>query len=323
MLAVLVLAACRARGPGDPTPPSTVPITLLAPTGPAGATAVATDTPSADLSTATASTIPAVGGTPAGTAIIDSTPTVSATSSAGGSDKATFVADVTVPDGTTFTAGQAFVKTWQVKNAGTSTWTSSYSLVFVRGAQMGGPTSVPLSDTVSPGATANLSLSLTAPNTLGTYTGFWMLRNPAGQLFGISADANQPVYVKIAVGKVGSTPQPTGVPGALKVSAVTLSVDQASFTGACPRTFTFNGSITSAGAGNMSYGLEATSDKPGFVFNLPGPVSSTLSGPGPRTFSVSYQLQFTASVSGQIWLHILKPSDLISNKVSFSLTCQP
>jgi hypothetical protein len=277
------------------------------------------------LPTPSASTIPAVSSTPAETAINTITPAASATptSATAGTDKAAFISDVTVPDGTTFTAGQSFVKTWQVKNAGTSTWTSSYSIVFVRGDHLGGPASVPLTDTVSPGATVDLSVSLTAPNTLGSYTGFWMLRNPAGKLFGISADANQPVYIKIAVGKVATTPQPTAVPGSITVSAASLTVDQASFTGACPRTFTFNGSITSAGAGTISYGLQATSDKPGFVFNLPGPVSSTLSGPGPRTFSVSYQLQFTASVGGQVWLHILTPNDLISNKVSFSLTCQP
>ena len=36
-------------------------------------------------------------------------------------DLAEFVADVTVPDGTDFTPGETFVKTWQLRNAGTST----------------------------------------------------------------------------------------------------------------------------------------------------------------------------------------------------------
>jgi len=283
----------------------------------------ATDTPGSPATQGAAAT---QGGAATQTPAPSATGSVSATAAVtqgSGTDKADFVSDVTVPDGTSFTSGKAFVKTWQLKNTGTNPWTTSYALVFVRGDQMGGPASVPLSQTVAPGATVNLSVNLTAPATLGTYTGFWMLRNAAGKLFGISADANQPVYLKIIVGAAAGTPLPTGVPGAINVSAVALSVDPASFTGACPHTFSFNGTLTSSGAGTISYQLEASSDKPGFVFNLPAAVNSPITGAGPRTFAIQYQLQFTASVSGQAWLHVLSPKSLTSDKVSFSLTCQP
>jgi len=58
-----------------------------------------------------------------------------------GCDRAQFISDVTVPDGTTFAPGAAFNKTWRLKNVGTCTWTTSYSLVFDSGEKMGGPDS--------------------------------------------------------------------------------------------------------------------------------------------------------------------------------------
>jgi len=319
----LALAGCRLGGAGpaatttpapSPQPSATVPPADTATVAP---TASATETPT--LAAATATVTETATAAPSATAVVS--PTAAGTQAAG-TDKADFVADVTVPDGTTFTPGQTFVKTWQLKNSGTNAWTTAYALVFVRGDQMSGPASVPLSGTVTPGATAEVSVSLTAPNKLGSFTGFWMLRNAAGKLFGLSADANQPVYLKINVGGAPGTPQPTAVPGSISVSAVTLGVDPASFSGACPHTYIFSGSLTSSGAGKISYRLEASSDKPGFVFDLPAAVESTFTGAGPRTFSVSYQLTFTGSVSGQATLHVLTPNDLTSDQVSFSLTCQ-
>jgi hypothetical protein len=283
---------------------------------PATATAIAT--PSASSTVAATEGPPPAGPSPTAT----STSTTTGTQ-ATGTDKADFVADVTVPDGTTFTSGQAFVKTWQLKNAGTNTWTSAYALAFVRGDQMGGPASVPLSGTVAPGATTEISVNLAAPTKLGSFTGFWMLRNAAGKLFGLSADANQPVYLKINVGAAAGTPQPTAAPGGLNVTAASLGVDPPSFTGACPHTYILTGTLTSSGAGTISYQLEASSDQQGFVFNLPAAVDAPFTDAGPRTFSVRYELNFTGLVGGQAWLHVLAPNDLSSGKVNFSLTCQP
>ena len=58
--------------------------------------------------------------------------------SAGGyCDWIQYVADVTIPDGLPVDPGFVFKKTWRLKNIGTCTWTKSYKLVFVGGAQMG------------------------------------------------------------------------------------------------------------------------------------------------------------------------------------------
>ncbi len=254
---------------------------------------------------------------------------------AAGENAAEFVSDVTVPDGTTFTPGEAFVKTWRVKNAGTATWGEGYVFAFATGAQMGGPASLPLPNSVAPGETVDISVDLTAPAALGSHTGFWQFRNAAGEPFGIGPDANQPVYVQINVGVAGNaSPAPTTAPGAspapttapsgggFQVTSAVMSVDQTSIAGACPQSFVFSAALTSQGAGTMTYRVEAVSDSPGFAFNLPEANQSQFTGDGPRTFNASYTLEFAGSVSGQVWVHVLSPNDLESNRVSFSLTCQ-
>jgi hypothetical protein len=114
-------------------------------------------------------------------------------------DKASFVADVTVADGTLFSPGATFIKTWRMKNAGTCTWTKSYSLVFYSGDQMGAPTSFTLPNAVAPGQTVDLIVNMVAPNTEGKYRGYWILRNATGALFGIGKNADQPFWVEINV----------------------------------------------------------------------------------------------------------------------------
>lgn len=93
-------------------------------------------------------------------------------------DQAQFVSDVTIPDGTTYEPGTSFTKTWRFRNAGTCTW-SGYSLVFDSGDQMNGasPTAV---GTVSPGQEVDISVTLTAPVTAGSYRGYWRIRNASG-----------------------------------------------------------------------------------------------------------------------------------------------
>ncbi len=110
-----------------------------------------------------------------------------------------FIADVTVPDNTTFGAGESFVKTWRLQNAGSCAWTPDFNLVFVNGTSMGGPSSIRLNATVNPGGQVDISVSLTAPATAGSYQGNWMLRSPTGLLFGYGAKADRAFWVKINV----------------------------------------------------------------------------------------------------------------------------
>ncbi|HEU0297166.1 MAG TPA: NBR1-Ig-like domain-containing protein [Anaerolineales bacterium] len=116
-----------------------------------------------------------------------------------GCDKAAFVADVTVPDGTLFSPGTSFIKTWRLKNAGTCTWTTAYKLVFYSGEQMGAPTSVNLPRSVAPQQTIDLTVNMIAPATANTYRGYWILSNPSGALFGLGTDASKPIWVEVNV----------------------------------------------------------------------------------------------------------------------------
>jgi hypothetical protein len=126
----------------------------------------------------------------------------------GCTDRAGFVADVTVPDGTLFSAGTTFTKTWRLKNAGTCTWTSRYALVFFSGDQMSAPSVIAFAADVPPGAGVDVSANLDAPASSGYYQGNWKLRNNAGVLFGTGASGTSNFWVKIRVGPPSSSATP-------------------------------------------------------------------------------------------------------------------
>jgi hypothetical protein len=114
-------------------------------------------------------------------------------------DRATYVSE-TFPDDTEISPEGMFIKTWTLKNNGTCTWNSGYSLVFVKGEAMTTVASQPLTTgTVAPGDTIKISVNLKAPTNDGTYRGDWMLRNASGVLFGLGADASSVFWVQVKV----------------------------------------------------------------------------------------------------------------------------
>lgn len=113
-------------------------------------------------------------------------------------DEASYVADVTIADGTIVQPGETFVKTWRVRNSGTTTWTTGYSLRFVSGDRMGAPNSVPMPCEVKPGDVVDLSVTLRAPTQHGRHRSTWKLANAAGKVF----DFEQ--YAEIQVPRVVS-----------------------------------------------------------------------------------------------------------------------
>jgi hypothetical protein len=127
------------------------------------------------------------------------TPTPSPTLTVIPCDQMSFVKDINVPDNTEFTPGEKFTKTWRLKNTGSCTWNSGYSLVFESGDGMGAPASVQLTtSTVAPEQEVDISVELTAPDEPGTYQGFFKLRNPGGVIFGWGAESKN-FWVKIVV----------------------------------------------------------------------------------------------------------------------------
>lgn len=124
-------------------------------------------------------------------------------------DRAAFVTDVTVPDGADFHSGDAFTKTWRLSNNGTCTWTSGYSLIFDHGDAMGAPASQQLTTgTVAPGQSIDVSVNLTAPSAVGTYRGYFLLRNPSGVVFGIGVNADVAFWAEIEVVPISVTLMP-------------------------------------------------------------------------------------------------------------------
>ncbi|MBN2387761.1 MAG: hypothetical protein JXB85_12150 [Anaerolineales bacterium] len=116
-------------------------------------------------------------------------------------NQAAFEADVTIPDGTVLSPGQVFTKTWRLRNAGSCTWTSGYQLVFHQGDGMGAPSGYAQSltaGTVPPGGTVDISVTLTAPMTAGTYKGYWRLREPGGAYFALRNNSDFWVQIQVA-----------------------------------------------------------------------------------------------------------------------------
>lgn len=114
-----------------------------------------------------------------------------------------FVNDVTIPDNTPMAPGQAFTKTWRVRNSGSCAWEAGFKFVFVGGDAMGGatytlPSAVPVNTEI------DISIAMVAPtNKSGAIRGNWRMQTAAGQFFG------DEVYVIIVVGNATLTPTNT------------------------------------------------------------------------------------------------------------------
>jgi hypothetical protein len=114
------------------------------------------------------------------------------------------VTDVTVPDNSPFKPGETFAKVWRLLSAGDCAWERGSVLVFQGGENFGTPDSIPV-DPVEVGRSVEVSVTMKAPPTLGTYIGLWVFRQPSGQIM-TTADVRIVVLV----------PSPT--PGAVPVA---------------------------------------------------------------------------------------------------------
>ncbi len=138
-----------------------------------------TETPGANPTSTSGSPSPAA--TPSGTASPNSNSSTSGTAAC--TNVATFISDISYADGTAVNLGETFTKTWRLHNRGTCTWGAGYNLVFVTGQALTSNTSVAVPET-APNATADISVSLTAPSSNGRVQGFWQMQGPDGKKFG-------------------------------------------------------------------------------------------------------------------------------------------
>lgn len=103
-----------------------------------------------------------------------------------------YLDDVTVPDGTVFEPGAEIIKTWSVQNSGTCSWNSRYSLRIVTGDSMSASPRQELTK-IEPDESGEVSVTFTAPDTMGSYYSSWRAYDDQGRAFG------DDIYIEIIV----------------------------------------------------------------------------------------------------------------------------
>lgn len=96
---------------------------------------------------------------------------------------ATFVSE-TIPDGTTFSTGESFTKSWTLRNDGYCDWNTDYHISYKSGDQMSGPGTQDITTETDPGESITISVDLVAPSSAGTYTGYWQFKTDDGVAIG-------------------------------------------------------------------------------------------------------------------------------------------
>lgn len=224
-------------------------------------------------------------------------------------NKATFISE-TVPDGTTYTINKDFTKSWRFRNDGTCTWNTNYQLVFNGGDQMGGPSVKNFPTNVAPGEQVDLSVSLKAPGTVGTYTGNWTLRSDTGEqmqnYFTVNIKTTNILLVQPVLTAVFVMPT-------FAVTSVTFQVDTPVFTGACPHTFNFTAGITVNMAGTVKYWWTRSDGAHGPEHTL------VYTGAGTKYVTDTWSL----GASGSRWkkIYIITPNNQTFGTANFTLNC--
>ena len=188
-IAALFLSACGALGQEAPTPtlaPSDTPAPI--PTQPP-----ATEPPATQPPLATETTVPAAEASPLPSPTVDIPRPTNAPDC---TNSASFVADLTIPDNTEVDGGATFVKTWRILNTGTCTWGPDYSLVHYSDERLGAPASIPIPVTF-PGQNADISISLTAPNSVGSHRGNFVIKNPKGLIMKVNDDSRLWLIIEV------------------------------------------------------------------------------------------------------------------------------
>lgn len=194
-------------------------------------------------------------------------------------NRAEFLGDASIPDGTQISVGAAYTKVWRLRNAGSCTWTSGYVLLFDHGDPMNASSGQPLSfGTVPPGAAVDVSVTLSAPSTPGTYQAYFRLRSPDNIVFGIGPSGQDPFWVRIVV------PPPTAAP--------TLTPEPPSFA-----------EILQFGGGGARAGLCSSSHYPGdqpsfYIEQDESILDMCLWGVGTN---LPFRLDFTSPDGAAIW----------------------
>jgi len=182
ILTVMIVAACSNEAPAETLIPPLAETSMIPITG-----ATATEAPVMAEVSVTSTAPPDFTSTPEPprpTNMPDCT------------NSASFVTDVTIPDNSEMEGDTHFVKTWRVVNTGTCIWAADYTVAHYAGERMSSPVSAPLVLTY-PGQTLDISVSLKAPNAVGTHKGYFVIKNPAGLIMKINSDSRLWVIIDV------------------------------------------------------------------------------------------------------------------------------
>jgi hypothetical protein len=225
-------------------------------------------------------------------------------------DKLGDVKDITYADGTVVAPGTTFTKTWRLTNSGTTTWGAGYAVVFFSGDAMSSPASIPITASVPPNGTVDVSVALTAPSTTKSYTGYYKIRNAGGALFGFGVNADQAFWVKITVGAPATS-------SVFAVVSVTTTVDDDNVTSStCPYEFTWTAKIKVNKGGTITYHWDRSDGTSGSSTDL------DFSSAGSQTVTDTWSLG-AASNTYNIWerIYIDDPNHQAFPKVTAKLKC--
>jgi hypothetical protein len=212
----IALGACKPTAPVEPTLDPDVIFTQAAETVAAQLTRTALSQPTATNTALPSPTLTPTIQLPTATTESNSTnATPELTSQTGTTpnpNKMAFVTDVTIPDGQVIPPGAKFVKTWRLKNTGTTTWTANYKVRLWAGNSFGAPTSFLLAQEVKPNAEVDISIEFTAPSQTGEHISHCILSDDQEANFGNTFYVNFVVGVPASPTATQSEPTPTFTP---------------------------------------------------------------------------------------------------------------
>jgi transcriptional regulator with XRE-family HTH domain len=110
-----------------------------------------------------------------------------------------FVCDVTIPDGSIVTVREALLKTWRIRNVGTTPWRGCRLVRFGPcdgPALLASPPEMPIPDT-APGREVDITVSLRAPARPGATFALWKMLDADGNL--LFPDLRDGLYVLVIV----------------------------------------------------------------------------------------------------------------------------
>ena len=264
---------------------------------------------------------------PVGTITVTLEPSVTPTKEGEeiGEDRAEFISDVTIPDYTEFETGEDIVKTWRIRNSGTTTWTTDYIIEFEKGEKLGAPTQIKLPKSVKPNEFIDISIEFTVPNATGEYSSYWILKNEEGQRVGVAEEGKHLsiFMIILAVSDTGSSGSSSsgGIAGGAKVTNATVTVDDASFSGTCPAQLTFTYKVTTSNAGKVNFKLKFGVISPtGYTFDPPPEYTENFSGG--YTVTYTYTLFSSNSVNATVRVEAVGSNTFTSAPLSFKVNCK-